>query len=85
MTELPPPTRQTRLGSASSVFMSGGFLVGDVCLGSRHSNGIDFIREGELSSVFSMKTIIGFFRYTTRHLASVLNISQEKNGTVKPL
>ena len=36
---------------------------------------IQFIGDGKPSSVFSMKTISGFFRYTTGHRASVLDIT----------
>jgi hypothetical protein len=84
-TELSPPTPQTRTGSASSVFKPGVFSAWDVCLGAGRSKSIHFIREGEPSSVFGRKTIIGFFRCTPGHRASLLIITKEKMERINAL
>jgi hypothetical protein len=75
---------QTHIGSASSVFKPDGFPAWDVCLGAGHSANIHFMGESGPSSVFSMRTISGFFRYTSEHRASVLDISQGKMERISP-
>jgi len=47
--------------------------AGDVCLGALHSADMHFIGEGEPATIFSMRTISGYFTQTTGHRTSDIN------------